>query len=120
MRQQQIAVLAGELLHAQVRLRLAVKCLYFLLLPLGGMPNQLIGSLPGVGFVLAADYLQPHAEADVVFAVMRARHRPDLGDVGGDLFRQVAPEQMHVGMFGRQFPSLARAAAWRRCKETIS
>src|ERR1041384_8225918 len=82
------------------------------------MSYQLVGGLPGVRLVLAADHLQPHAEADVVFAAMRARHRRDLGDVRGDLFRQVAPEQMHVGMPGGQFPGLARAAAeiefWKR------
>src|SRR6185503_8598229 len=80
--------------------------------------HQLISGLPGVRLVLAADHLQPHAEADVVFAAMRARHLPDLGNVRGDLFRQIAPEQMHVGMLRRQFPGLARAAAeiefWKR------
>ena len=40
-----------------------------------------------------------------------ARHLPDLGDVGGDPLRQVAPEQMHVGMFRRHLPGLPRAAA---------
>ena len=118
MRQQQVAMLAGKLLHAQVRLRLVVKCLDFLLLPLGGVAHQLIGGLPGIRLVLSADHLQPHAEANLVFAAMRARHLPDLGNVRGDLFRQVAPEQMHVGMLGRQFPGLARAAAeiefWKR------
>ena len=101
MRQQEVAVLAGELLHAQVRFRFVVQRLDFLLLPLGGVAHQLIGGLPGVRFVFAADHLQPHAEADVVFAAMRARHFPDLGDIRRDLFRQVAPEQMHVGMLGR-------------------
>src|SRR5215207_3749453 len=118
MRQQEVAMLAGKLLHTQVRFRLVVERLDFLLLPLGGVAYQLIGGLPGVRLVLAADHLQPHAEADVVFAAMRARHLPDRGDVRGDLFRQVAPEQMHIGMLGRQFPGLARAAAeiefWKR------
>ena len=42
---------------------------------------------------------------------MRLRHLPDLGDVGSDPLRQIAPEQMYVGMFRRHFPGLARAAA---------
>ena len=104
-------MLAGELLHALVGLGLVVERLDFLLLPLGGVAHQLVRGLPGVRFVFAADHLQPHAEADVVFAAMRPRHLPDFGDVGRDLFRQIAPEQMHVGMFGRQFPGLARTAA---------
>src|SRR6266850_5342944 len=74
MRQQEIAMLARKLLHAQVRFRFVVKCLDFLLLPLGGVAHQLIGGLPGVRFVFAADHLQAHAEADIVFAAMRARH----------------------------------------------
>src|SRR6188508_2510779 len=49
---------------------------------------------------------------------MRARHLPDLENVVSDLLRQIAPEQMHVGMLGRHFPGLARAAAeikfWER------
>jgi len=40
------------------------------------MPKPMLFSL-----VFAADHLQPHAEADVVFAAMRPRHLPDLGDV---------------------------------------
>ena len=76
MRQQQIAVLAGELLHALVGLRFVVERLHLLLLPLGGVAHQLVGGLPGVLLVLAADHLQPHAEADLVLAAMRARHLP--------------------------------------------
>jgi len=98
---------AGELLHALVSLGPVVERLDFLLLALGGVTHQLVRGLPGVGFVFTAYHLQAHAEADVVLAAMGPRHLPDFGDIGGDLFRQVAPEQMHVGMFGRQFPGLA-------------
>ena len=111
-------MLAGELLHAHVGFRPVVERLHFLLLPFGGVAHQLVGRLPGVRLVLAADHLQPHAEADVVFAVMRPSHLPDLGNVGRDPLRQIAPEQVHVGMFRRQFPRLTRAAAeiefWKR------
>ena len=99
MRHQEIAVLAGQFLHAPVGFRLVVERLHLLLLPLGGVAHQHVGGLPRVRFVFAADHLQPHAEADGVFPVIRPRHLPDLGDIGGDALRQVAPEQMHVGMF---------------------
>ena len=65
MRQQQIAVLAGELLHALVCFRPVVERLHLLLLPLGRVAHQLIGRLPRVGLIFAADHLQPHAETDV-------------------------------------------------------
>ena len=68
----QIAVLAGELLHALVGFGIVVERLDLLLLPLGRVAHQDVGGLPGVLFILAADHLQPHAEADVVFAAMRA------------------------------------------------
>ena len=118
MRQQQVAMLAGELLHAQIRFRLVVERLDLLLLPLGGVAHQLVGGVPRFLLVLAADHLQPHAKADLVMAAMGARHLPDLGDVGGDLLRQIAPEQMHVGMFRGQFPRLPRAAAEIEFRDT--
>ena len=79
MRHQQIAMFAGKLLHALVRHRVIVERLHLLLLPLGGVAHQLVGGLPGVLFLLAADHLQSHAEADLVLAAMGARHLPDLG-----------------------------------------
>ena len=120
MRQQQIAMLAGELLHALVGLRLVVERLHLLLLPLGGVAHQDVGGLPGVPFVLAADHLQAHAEADRVFATMGPRHLPDLGDVRGDPLRQVAPEQMHVGMLRRHFPGLRASRRRDRISETAA
>ena len=93
-------MLAGELLHPLVGLGGVVERLHLLLLPLGRVAHQYVGGFPGVLFVFAADHLQAHAKADVVLAIMRPCHRPDLDDVGGDPFRQIAPEQMHVGMLG--------------------
>src|SRR5258708_39089942 len=60
--------------------------------------------------MFAANHLEAHAKANVVFTAMPTRHLPDLGDVGSDPLRQIAPEQMHVGMFCRHFPGLTRAA----------
>ena len=111
MRHQQFAMFAGQLLHALVGVRIVVERLHLLLLPLGGVAHQRVGGLPCVALVLAADDLQPHAEADVVLAAVAFGHGPDLVDVGADPLRQVAPEQMHVGMLRRDLPGLARAAA---------
>src|SRR5271156_3420009 len=111
MRQQQIAMLAGELLHALVGHGIAVKRLDLLLLPLARVTHQLIGGLPRLALIFAADYLQAHAKADVVFAIMGASHPSDLGDVLGDALRQIAPEQMNIGMLCGYFPGLPRTAA---------
>jgi hypothetical protein len=72
-----------------------------------------VGGLPRLPFVFAADHLEPHAETDLVLAAVGARHGPDLGDVLRNPFRQIAPEQMHVGMFCRHLPGIARAAAMK-------
>src|SRR5216683_4948572 len=77
MRQQQIAMFAGKLLHPLIGHRVVIERLHLLLLPLGRVAHQCIGGLPRVLFILAADHLQPHAESDVVVAAVRFRHFPD-------------------------------------------
>src|ERR1700704_3191152 len=44
---------------------------------------------------------QPHAEADLLLAAVRGGHRLYLRHVGADSLVGIAPEQMHVGMLGR-------------------
>ena len=51
-------------------------------LPFGGIAHQDVGGLPGILFILAADHLQAHAKADVVFAAMGFCQLPDLGILG--------------------------------------
>src|ERR1700692_4716514 len=104
MRQREVAMLTGKRLHALVGYRIVVKRLHLLLLSLGRVAYQSIGGLPCLAFIFAADDLQAHAKADVVFAIMGASHLPDLGDVLSDALRQIAPEQMDIGMLCGYFP----------------
>src|SRR5438552_19051244 len=109
MRQQQIAMLARELLHTLVGDRVGVQDLDFLFLPLARVAHQLIGSLPRLAFLLATDHLQPHAEADAVVAPMRASQRLDLGVMFGSAVPWTTPELMQVATFSRHFQRLPRA-----------
>src|SRR5712691_6751706 len=62
MRQQEIAVLAGELLHPLVGCGIVVERLHLLLLALGRVAHQYVGGLPRVLFIFPTDHLQAHAK----------------------------------------------------------
>ena len=85
--------------------------LHELLLAFAGMLDQPMGELPGFLLGRPADDLQAHAEADLLLAAVLRRHRADLGHVGADALVGVAPEEMDVGMLGRNLPGLLRPAA---------
>src|ERR1700704_1922589 len=79
MRQQEIAVLANELLHPLVGRGIVVERLHLLLLPLGRVAHQYVGGLPRGFFIFPADHPRPDARrsASRTFPRLRASRRRD-------------------------------------------
>ena len=100
-----------QLAHAAVGFGGGEALLHERLLRVARMGDELVREIPCFLLGLAADDLQAHAEADVVLAAVRRGHGADLGHVGADALVGVAPEQVNVGMLGRDLPGLPAAAA---------
>ena len=111
MRRDQFAVGQRQFLDSSVRRRTAVVLADKSGLRVGHTGHQRMGRLPGFILGLAADDLQAHAEADVVLAAVARSTFADVAHVGGDRLGRVAPEQVHIGVTGRQLPGFRRATA---------
>ena len=74
------------------------------------MSHQFVREVPRFLLGRPADDLQAHAKADVLLATVPRGHALNLCHVGADALVGVAPEEMDIGMLGRDLPGLPGAA----------